>query len=338
MASGSAITATGMTTMTQVVAGTDNVEAADFNNMQDNIAKLFGTASDVTLGSGTGGTTYGWGQGGAGVADATAGSTITRTGAGGFKDLQDDIQAMCAFLGVSLRSGVGSDVTTSTTISATTWNNAMLNVRDCWNNRFSPNSRTVSTVASATYTSAWGGLVDESNHGSTTTHPQTLTQESTFTFTNEANCRAFFNMGGQAGVSASRTGGTTSDQNTQWTTKLSNLGDVYLGPTGSGASAGTVSGIGFYDLTTSYQEIVIYYGGANPYANDYVKVDAKVNSTTNPTVVTFKVTMYDATDNASDASVDGTMTINARRWVPDASGSGFTAPTATGAAGSVTAS
>ena len=338
MASGSTITATGMQTMTQVVAGTDLVEDTDFNNMQENIDRLLGTAQDITLGSGTGGSTYGWGQGGAGVADATTGNTITRTGAGGFKDLQDDVQAMCAFLGVSLRTGVGADVTTSTTISATTWNNTMLNIRDCWNNRFAPSTRTVGTVDSATYTSAWGGLVNEAAHGSTAMNPETLTQVTTWTFTSEANCRAFFNMGGQLGVSASRSGGTTSDQNTQWTNKLSNLGDVYINATTSGASAGTTSGKGFYELTTSNQQIVIYYGGANPYSNDYVQVNARVNSTTNPTQVIITTVMRDEDDNNSDASVDGTMTVNARRWVPDANGSGFTPPTASGSAGSISAS
>ena len=338
MASGSDITATGMQTMTQVVASTDLVSATDFNNMQENIGRLLGNAQDITLGSGTSGSTYGWSQGGAGVADATTGNTITRTGAGGFKDLQDDVQAMCAFLGVSLRAGVGADVGTTTTISATTWNNTMLNIRDCWNSRFTPSSLTVSTPNNTFYSSAWGGLVNENNHGSTAMNPETLTQVTTWSFTSEANCRAFFNMGGRLGVSASRTGGSSTDQNTQWSTKLSNLGDVYINASTAGAGAGSPSGVGFYDLTTSDQQIVIYYGGANPYSNDYIQVKARVNSTTNPTQVIITTVMRDEDDNNSDASVDGTMTINARRWYPDANGSGFTPPIATPSMSTITAS
>lgn len=314
MASGSNITATGMQTMQQVVAGTDLVDNVDFNNMQENLVRLFSNAQDVTLGSGIGGTAYGWGQGGAGVADAIQGNTITRTGAGGFKDLQDDVQAMCLFLGVALRAGVGADVTTGTTISAATWNNTMLNIQDCWNNRFSPSSRTSSTDGSVNRTTAW---------------TNTLTQVTTWTFANQAICRKFFNMGGYLGMSASRTGGTSSTQNTQWTNKLSSLGDVWLTPDSCSASAGTTSGVGFYDLTTSNQQLVIYYGGATPYSNDFVKVDARVNSTTNPTQVIITTTMTDADDNAIDASVDGTLTINARRASPDANGSGFSAPVPT---------
>lgn len=323
MASGSDITATGMQTMTQVVAGTDLIDEADFNNMRTNIARLFGNAQDVTLGSGISGSTYGWGQGGAGVSAATQGNTITRTGAGGFKDLQDDIQAACNFLGVSLRSGVGSDVTTSDTITAATWNNAMLNIQDCWNDRFGAQSRTSSTDGSTTRTAAW---------------TNTLTQETTWTFASEADCRKFFNMGGYLGVSASRSGGSSSTQNTQWTNKFSTIGDIWMTHDSVSANAGTLSGKGFYDMTTSYQQLAIYYGGATPYTSDYIEVEARVNSTTNPTIVYFKTTLVDAGDNVLDASVDGTLTINARRASPDANGSGFSAPVPTDSVGSISGS
>lgn len=125
MASGSSISISGGTTMTQVVAGTDLIDADDFNNARLNVNRLMGGAQDVTLGTYTASSTYGWNQGGAGVSAASAGNTVQDTGAGGFKDLQDDVQAMCAFLGVSVRSGVGSDVSTSDTILASTWNNLL---------------------------------------------------------------------------------------------------------------------------------------------------------------------------------------------------------------------
>lgn len=323
MASGSTVSISGGTDMTQVVAGTDLIAAADFNNARTNVNTLLSGAADVTLGTFTLASTYGWNQGGAGVAAATTGNNVTATGAGGFKDLQDDVQAMCAFLGVTVRSGVGSDVTTADTITAATWNNLMLNIKDCWDNRFSPNSRTASTDASVTRTTAW---------------TNTLTQETTWTFANEGACRAFFNGGGAVGVSASRSGGSTHDQNTQWTNKLSALSDVWLYHDTTTASAGTSAGIGFYELTTSYQQLVIYYGGASPYTSDYVKVDAKVNSTTNPTVVTVKMTLLDAGDNVLDQNVDGTLTINARRNQPDASGSGFSFAVPTDSMGAISGS
>lgn len=323
MASGSAVAITGGTGMTQVVAGTDNVAATDFNNARTNINTLLGAPADVTLGTFTVASTYGWNQGGAGVAAASAGSTVQDTGAGGFKDLQDDVQAMCAFLGQTVRTGVGSDVTTADTITAGTWNNLMLNVKDCWDNRFSPASKTAATDGAVTRTSAW---------------TNTLTQTTDWTFASETDAREFFNAGGALGVSGSRAGGSSHDQNTNWTNKLSAVSDAWLYHNTTTASAGTSAGLGFYELTASYQQIIIYYGGASPYTSDYIKVEAKVNSVTNPTVVSFKTTLVDAGDNVLDQNVDGTLTINARRYQPNANGSGFTFPTPTDSAGAISGS
>ena len=323
MASGSAVTITGGTNMTQVVAGSDTIAAADFNNARTNVNTLLSGAADVTLGTFTLASTYGWNQGGAGVSAASAGNTVQDTGAGGFKDLQDDVQAMCAFLGQTVRSGVGTDVTTSDTITAATWNNTMLNIKDCWDNRFSPNSRTASTDASTTRTTSW---------------TNTLTQTTTWTFANEGACRAFFNGGGAVGVSASRSGGTSNTQNTQWTNKLSGISDVWLYHNTTSASAGTSAGLGFYELTTSYQQIMIYYGGTSPYTSDYIQVLAKVNSTTNPTVISIQTKLRDEGDGVLDEAVNGTLTINARRNQPNASGSGFSFAVPTDSQGAISGS
>ena len=323
MASGSAVTITGGTAMTQVVAGTDTIAAVDFNNARTNVNTLLSGAADVTTGTFTVANTYGWGQGGAGVSAASAGNTVQDTGAGGFKDLQDDVQAMCAFLGQTVRTGVGTDVTTSDTITAATWNNTMLNIKDCWDNRFSPNSRTASTDASTTRTTAW---------------TNTLTQETTWTFASEGACRAFFNGGGAVGVSASRSGGTSNTQNTQWTNKLSGISDVWLYHNTTSASAGTSAGLGLYELTTAFQQIIIFYGGTSPYTSDYIQVNAKVNSTTNPTVISIQTKLRDEGDNVLDEAVDGTLTINARRNQPNASGSGFSFAVPTDSQGAISGS
>ena len=321
MASGSSYTVSGGTTMVGVVAG-DTIDDADFNNARTNINTLMGTAADVTLGTYTASNTYGWGQGGAGVSAASAGGLINDTGAGGFKDLQDDVQAMCAFLGVSVRANVGTDVTSSTTINATTWTNLMLNVQDCWNGRFSPNSLTVSTDASKTFTASWTG---------------TLTQETSWTFSSEAVCRGFFNGGGRLGVSGSYTG-SSGAQFTAHAARLSGMGDFSLLKDNITASAGTSQGKGFYELTTGYAELFSYYGASSPYSNDYIKVFGKVNSTTNPTVVTLKTELVDATDNVIDAAATGTLTLSCRRHQPDASGSGFSFTTPTDGMGNITGS
>ena len=324
MPSGSNYNVSGGTTMVGVEAG-DSIEDGDFNNMRTNVNTLMGTAADVTTGTYTASNTFGWGQGGAGVNAASAGGLIYADNAtGGFKRLQDDIQAMCAFLGVSVRSGVGSDVADGGGISATTWTNSMLNVQDCWNARFSPASRTGATGNSSTYTSAWAN---------------SLTAEATYTFGSEAACRGYFNGGGRIGFSASRAGGSSTTQNTNWTDTLSAMGEaLLLHDTGSGSS-GTNAGIGFYELTTSYQTIWTKFGSGS-YASNFFKLEAKINSTSNPTIITCKATFSDPHAEGSGAlgpdgvagtgdedynndGIDGTITLNGRTSTPDASGSGF---------------
>lgn len=341
MASGSTYSVSGGTTMTGVVAG-DIIDADDFNNARTNMNTLLGTAADVTLGTYTASSTKGWGQGGAGVNAASPGGLIYADNAtGGFKRLQDDVQSACAFLGVSVRSGVGTDVADGDTISATTWTNLMLNVQDCWNNRFSPASISASTDASKTRTTSWSS---------------SLAQETTWTFTNEGQARAFFNMGGRLGFSSSRTGGSSTTQNTNWSNLLSAMGDVYINYNDavSTGSTGTSANKGFYELTTSYQQLYIKYGSGS-YASNYFRMLGKVNSTTNPTVVTLKAEYSDPHAEGSGALgpdgqagtgdegygndyVDGTLTLNARRWSPAQSGSGFTIYSATDSMGNITGS
>jgi hypothetical protein len=330
MASGSSYTVSGGTTMTGVVAG-DVIDDADFNNARTNVNTLMGTAADVTLGTYTASSTKGWGQGGAGVNAASAGGLIYADNAtGGFKRLQDDVQAMCAFLGVSVRSGVGSDVADGGSITATTWTNLMLNIQDCWNARFSPASDTGSTADSSTFTSTWN---------------TSLTAETTFTFGSEGACRAYFNGGGKVGHTSTRSGGSSTTQNTNWTDTLSALGNYQLKHDTSYAASGTNSGLGFYELTTSYQTLWTKFGSGS-YASNFYRVEGKINSTTNPTVITLKSTWSDPHAEGAGALgpdgqastgdeafgndyIDGTLTLNGNTFTPNASGSGFsfTAPT-----------
>ena len=348
MASGSSVTIDGGTNMTQVVAG-DIIDDADFNNSRTNVNTLLTTAADITLGAGSmpaTNTIFGYGQGGAGVNAASAGGLVYADNAtGGFKKLQDDVQALCAFLGQTVRTDVGSDVTSSTVIDDVVWSNTMLNIKDCWDNRFSPASRTSATGDSAQRTTAW---------------TTSLEVEKTYTWANEGLCRAYFNGGGRIGMSASRSGGTSSTQNTDWTNLFSAMGDVFIDYQTAGGSSGTNANLGFYELSTSYQLLWTKLG-SGAYASNYFKLFGKVNSTTNPTVVTLKAELSDpytaaaaaANDGAigpdgvpstaDDAdgytdSIDGTLTINGRTHTPDASGSGFSFTAPTVASGTISGS
>lgn len=325
MASGATITITGGTDMQQVVAGTDLVDADDYNNARTNINTLLTTPADVTLGTFTESNTFGYNQGGTAEGAASVGGTIITTGANGaFKDLQDEVQELQTFTGQTSVSV--TDVSVGDTIAATDWNNLMLALEDCWNARFDATPSAGVTDGSGTFTTAW---------------TTAISNETSYTFGSETDCRAFFNGGGRLGCSFSRAGGSTNDQNTRWTETLSAIGSVYLthdNTEADGGSAGTVSNIGFYELTAAYQQILQKFTTTAPYTGDNVLIEAKVNSVTNPTVITFRTTMTDAGDGLVDESPDGTFTFNARRRQPDVSGTSFSFATPTDSVGTITGS
>ena len=68
----------------------------------------------------------------------------------------------------------------------------------------------------------------------------------TFTFASANQARYFFNAGGQIRLSWSRSGGTSSTQNTTWTNLLSAAGTLVL--TGAAASK-TINGVAYTGLT-----------------------------------------------------------------------------------------
>jgi len=291
MASGSTITVTGGTNMVQVVAG-DTISPADYDNMKANVYRQLSTPNDITLGTYTASSTWGYNQS-IGSLDAATGELVYASSTNnGFKNLQDEVQSLATFLGHSLNSSSGSDKSAGQTITASDWNNLMDDVRDVFNNRLSVPSGSLTTDAadSSSRTSGWGS-----------SSTPAIDHIFTMTFSNEAHCRAFFNAGGEVLFTGARSGGTSGSsagtigsQNTNWTNLLSGMGTITfnLNDTVSSGSTGTSQNKGFYELTTSNQQLYIKYG-SGAYASNYYRIEGKVNSTTNPTVLTFTVTMRD---------------------------------------------
>jgi len=94
------------------------------------------------------------------------------------------------------------------------------------------------------------------------------------------DARYFFNSGGQIHFRGSRSGGAGTGQNASWTEILTNMGTVYMDSTTTsnfgGAAGWTFASIGYFDLTTSFQEIatgVDTTGGS--YATNEARIDAR---------------------------------------------------------------
>lgn len=323
MASGSTLTVTGGFNMTQVVAG-DVIGPADYDNMKENVYRQLGTAADITLGTYTASSTYGYSQS-IGSLDAATGELVYASSTNnGFKNLQDEVQALATFLGHSLNASSASDKAAGNSITASDWNNLMDDVKDLFDLRLSvpAGSLTTDSAGSSSRTTGWGSSATP-----------TIDHIFTMTFSSEAHARAFFNAGGEVLFTASRSGGTTGSaagtigsQNADWTALLSAMGTLTFNLnnlTSSGAT-GTSAGIGFYELSTTDQQLYIKYGSGS-YASNYYRILGKVDSTTNPTVLTFTVQFTDdhalgdgigadgIDGNADDSvgyvdSVDGTTT------------------------------
>ena len=291
MASGSTITVTGGTNMVQVVAG-DTIAAADYDNMVANVYRQLGTPNDITLGTYTASSTWGYNQS-VGSLDAATGELVRASSTdNGYKNLQDEVQSLATFLGHSLNSSSSSDEVSGNSITASDWNNLMDDVRDVFNNRLSvpAGSLTTNAADSSSRTTGWGSSSEPA-----------IAHQFTMTFSNEAHCRAFFNAGGEVLFTGARSGGTSGStagtigsQNANWTNLLSGMGTITfnLNDTTSSGSTGTSANKGFYELSTNFQQLYIKYG-SGAYASNYYKIEGKVNSTTNPTVLTFTVTMRD---------------------------------------------
>jgi hypothetical protein len=120
-------------------------------------------------------------------------------------------------------------------------------------------------------TASWNGL---------------LTHNVTVAFGSQNAARFYFNSGGDIRFRVTLTGGT-SDTGvnqifTDWSTMFSTMGTITMnhnGTTRSG-SAGTAQAIGFYQLTTSNQEIFRRVGSGNYATNTYI-INARTDNAGN---------------------------------------------------------
>jgi hypothetical protein len=157
------------------------------------------------------------------------------------------------------------------------------------------------------------------------------------TFASANAMRYFFNAGGRITWSAARAGGSATDINTSWTNLLTACGTLnwttgtstqtiagssYTGTTkvgGSGTPTVLQTGIGFYDLTSSFQEVFKQFSTAYLYDGNNVDVDVKLDASPgSSTVMTIQIVYTDAASEAED-TVDGTLTSSVRAIAPSTS-------------------
>lgn len=161
------------------------------------------------------------------------------------------------------------------------------------------------------------------NSDSTAGWNNSATLSKTFTFASANQARYFFNAGGQIRLSWSRSGGTTSDQNTSWTNLLTASGTLVL--TGA-AAAKTIDSVSYTGLTkiggsgspTTLNTTEGYYAldgtpslnfkqvPSAPYGSNEIEVSYSVSGSV-ITIYTDLSDDYAPPDPASPDNIDGTL-------------------------------
>ena len=146
-----------------------------------------------------------------------------------------------------------------------------------------------------------------------------LVRSFTIDFGTPNNARYFFNSGGSIRFNASRTGGTSTSQNQAWANLLSSMGTISFNynSTKSSTNAGTGSSIGFYQLTSTMQQVYTRTGSGayvSAYnANDYtvtMSCDVLNNSEGGARYVYVTAAFNDDHTSVWKDSVTGTLTHN----------------------------
>jgi hypothetical protein len=90
--------------------------------------------------------------------------------------------------------------------------------------------------------------------------------------------RFFFNSGGQIRITSTRSGGSSTTQNNEWTTILNSAGAQSFGGNNPGTGTSPMNGQNWYRLTNSFQT---YYtlSGSSPYGSNSYNLQARVTDT-----------------------------------------------------------
>lgn len=267
----------------------------------------------------------GYGQAGT-LSAVAAGTTITATQ---WNNFLGRVETIAAHQGTSVTDY--SNLSAGDTIAALA--SVSTDLTNCYNNRNNATAVGAAISTSVARTSAWAGQ----------SGPQTINATITLTFADANSARYWFNAGGTVRFSWSRSGGTTSDKNSEWADTSTKCGTIWhsasdshtvagqalTGTTKVGGAAGgsgsVVSNINFYDLTDSPQQLMKQFSDTSPYTANYIEVVGSYSGS----VITYTCTAADeatdtanptytapGTDPASLDKVDGTFTWTAEAYQP----------------------
>lgn len=281
------------------------IQAVDYNTFAQGGASPDNNVANLNTIWGTGTLDKGWGQGSA-LSAVSAASTVTAT---------QWASMFTRFTAVANQTG-----TTVTAITNPTAGD-LISVKNAFSSDLTNCFAGRNNAAGVGTTITASGVATRS-----TSWVTSLTATHTITFASADAARYFFNAGGRITWAGARSGGTASTQNTSWTDLLTACGTLnwttgtstqliagsyYTGTTktgGSGAPITLLNNVGFYDLTTTNQEVFKQFASTYLYTTNFVSVNIKADAAAgSATVITLTVLFSDAY-NTYATPVDGTLT------------------------------
>jgi len=287
--------------MTYSVGGT--IAATDYNGFVGTTAVNVAYADDAAAQNkvaaliGVGYGTRGYGQTATTLASTTAGVVVPATQ---WNNLRSAMSTINTHTGAALT--LQPVVVTGGTILAENGTLGRTNIStlisslDTARNTAAIAQMAVTSVLTSTRTTAWSTIIQH---------------EFTVTFTDENSARYFFNTAGEVRFSGSRTGGSSTANNTAWTALLVSIGTVKFGAsttTYTGTGGTITNNVGYYGLTGTYQQLFITTGAYSISYTIQARRESYVGTNGgNGSVLRFLVTFNDTGAYAYGSTVDGTI-------------------------------
>ena len=268
------------------------VRVSDYNVIQNEIATVMGTGFGQ----------YGYGQ----VLNSSQVTTSDSVTVEQFANLRYDILNAYDHIFAAAPSGV-----TAPTESDRLRYNASNAPIDYW----ASVNATITANARNQVPSTRARTVNHGTQNITTTWYTGLVATVRVTFTTAEKARHFFASGSSIDFSSSRTGGSSTSQNSSWTTLLSTAGTQKFGGNFPGSGTSPQNGYNFFRLTNSFADPFANLVASSPYALNTWSIKARCLDVSNNQNGTSKDLEFEVrwTDGhfglgGGPDSVDGTVT------------------------------
>lgn len=270
--------------------------ANDYNTFVDLVNEVYADSNSGSLVLGTG--DFGYGQTPA-ILQVSPTDIIT---ASQWTALFDAMNACAVHQGVSMGI-VPTSITSGSVIVAITGGSGVDSVINALRA-----SRLSINLAQANVTTNGTKLLESR----TADWTNTITHEFDVVFGSTNEARYFFNSGGEVRWSAEYTPGIPDEGNEEidWQSNILDIGTLKFGADFATADAGAQTGIGYYELTTTYQTILSKsIAGTGVYSSFYytseeVRVEVRAQDSSQSTI-RFRVSFI--SDPAADRVLNGTL-------------------------------